>query len=82
MILCVLFKGYRPSYRCKPSPNDTLSVNKTETWYEYGQCSVKKYSNTTDGVVVTETGCDNGFEYDIPADQSFVTEVWRIPCYM
>ena len=66
--------GYRPSYKCKAAPNDTL-FNNTEKWREYGQCSIKTFTNSSEGVAVTETGCDNGWDYDIPVEQSFVTQV-------
>ena len=51
------------------------AYNDSAIWYEYGQCAVKVYSNTSDGLVVTEEACHNGWTYDIPRDQSFVTEV-------
>ena len=68
--------GYRPNFKCARLPNDTLNEdNSTNVWREYDKCSIKLHRNTSDGVVVTESGCDNGWEYDIPVEQSFVTEV-------
>ena len=75
-MLLYLYLGYRPNYKCAPPPNDTLSlVNDTDVWREFDKCSIKLHTNTSDGEVITETGCENGWAYDIPVEQSFVTEV-------
>ena len=71
--LYIIVAGYRPHYKCKTLPNET-AVNSTDAWREYGQCSIKTYTNTSDGVTVSETSCENGWEYDIPVEQSFVTQ--------
>jgi hypothetical protein len=49
--------------------------NITDIHKEYQQCMIVTYTNTSDGVFKSSSPCNNGWEYDAPVDQSFVTEV-------
>ena len=66
--------GYRPDYKCQSFQNSSTN-NNTAQWYEYSHCSVKTFTNRSGDVLSTETACENGWDYAIPVEQSFVTEV-------
>ena len=74
-MLCSVL-GFRPHFHCK-ALNDSVDVgNASDLRHQYDQCKIKTYENTSDGeVLVSETKCLNGWDYDIPVKQSFVTEV-------
>ncbi|XP_052762013.1 organic cation transporter-like protein [Mya arenaria] len=77
--LTIVFIGYRPNFHCKAGLNDSLIANKTGAIFEYGECKVERYENTSTGMVKTTSECQHGWTYDIPTDQSFVSE-WDFVC--
>ncbi|XP_060574449.1 organic anion transporter 3-like isoform X2 [Ruditapes philippinarum] len=77
--LNIVFIGHRPDFQCRPSNNDSMVNNITDIHKEYQQCMIVTYTNTSDGVFKSSSPCDNGWEYDAPVDQSFVTE-WNFVC--
>ncbi|XP_053381640.1 organic cation transporter-like protein [Mercenaria mercenaria] len=77
--LNIVFIGHRPGFHCKPTHNGTLMNNTLGIQKDYEQCEIVSYVNTSDGVLETSTPCENGWEYDSPADRSFVTE-WNLVC--
>ncbi|XP_053381642.1 solute carrier family 22 member 7-like [Mercenaria mercenaria] len=77
--LTIVFIGYRPSFHCKASSNDTLVTNITNEEKVYKECEIITYENTSNGMVKSSASCINGWEYDISVDQSFVTE-WDFVC--
>ncbi|WAR12739.1 OCTL-like protein [Mya arenaria] len=77
--LSIVFIGYRPNFYCTPGPNDSMIANETGIKFEYEECSIKTFENTSDGEKETSTDCKYGFTYDIPTEQSFVSE-WDFVC--
>ncbi|XP_060602443.1 organic anion transporter 3-like [Ruditapes philippinarum] len=77
--LSIVFIGYRPAFQCKAPPNASFIANRTGIDVQYQQCSIVTTDNSTDKVKVTTTKCTHGWDYDIPTEQSFVTE-WDFVC--
>ena len=67
--------GYRPDFHCKAPPNVSTAIENTTVRHEYKDCSIVTYTNRSNDVTVSSSECTHGWEYSIPTDQSFVTEV-------
>ncbi|XP_052828149.1 organic cation transporter protein isoform X3 [Octopus bimaculoides] len=90
-ILSILFIGMKPDFQCRAYDNSTIlpieiqelmssSSNNNATWLEYSQCSVNVMSsNGPTNSTILSLPCTNGYIYERPKSNSFISEGYSIP---